>query len=131
MSEANRTRPISEELAEIADQVVRLDGKAANGQELAGRQLDHVQVSGFVRATASLLAIRRPEDQTLDVGGNVGLVEHESRLLERFSCRVHKAIVAAELKLDRVASHGLAQRRVDAAGSYRSDGKNSHSGALL
>ncbi|MNT08222.1 hypothetical protein D3C72_1429580 [compost metagenome] len=129
--ELARTRPVGEELAEVADQVVRLDRIAVDGQELARRQLDHVQVGRLVRAAARLLAIRRPEDQSLDVSRNVGLVEHESRLLKRFGGRVHETVVSAELQFDRVASHGIAQRRMDAAGSYRSDGKSSHSGSLL
>ncbi|MNY67170.1 hypothetical protein D3C86_2047080 [compost metagenome] len=84
-----------------------------------------------MRAAASLLAIRRTEDQALDVGGDFALAEHEARLLKRLGAGVHETVVSAELQFDRVASHGIAQRRMDAAGSYRSDGKSSHSGSLL
>ncbi|MNT91713.1 hypothetical protein D3C72_2328590 [compost metagenome] len=84
-----------------------------------------------MRAAASLLAIGRTEDQALHVSRDVALAEHETRLLERFGGRVHESVIAAELKLDRVAAHGIAQRRMDAAGSDRSDGKCSHSGSLL
>src|SRR5690606_26443860 len=73
--------PIREELAEIADQVIGLDGSTINGQELARRNFHHVQVGGLVRAAARALAIRGPKNQALDVGRNLASAEHESRLL--------------------------------------------------
>ncbi|MNS31835.1 hypothetical protein D3C72_638970 [compost metagenome] len=126
-----RASAVGEELAEVAPQVVGLNGVAVNGQELARGQLDHIQVGRLVRATASLLAVGRAEHQALHVGRNLGLVEHETRLLQRLGAGVHEAVVAPELQLDRVAAHGVAQRGVDAAGADRSNGKCGHSGSLL
>jgi len=80
----------------------------ANGQQLARGQLDHVQVGRLVHTAAGLLAIGRAEDQALHVGGNLGLAEHETGLLQRLGAGVHETVIAPELLLDRVASHGIA-----------------------
>ncbi|WP_241081873.1 hypothetical protein [Achromobacter xylosoxidans] len=124
-------RPVGEELAEVAPQVVGLDRIAADGQQLARGQLDHIQVGRLVHAAPGLLAVRRTEDHALHVGGNLGLAEHEAGLLQRLGAGVHETVVAPELLLDRVARHGIAQRGMDAAGADRSDGKGCHSGPLL
>ncbi|MCY1517469.1 hypothetical protein D9M68_521500 [compost metagenome] len=125
------TRAIGEKFTEVAHQIVGLDGIAVDGQQLARRQFDHVQVGRLMRPAAGLLAVRRSEDHALDVGGDITLAEHEPGLLHRLAAGVHEAVVAPELQLDRVAAHGIAQRRMDAAGSNGSDSKSGHSGSLL